>query len=348
MKKRKSMITLAVLLVALVPTATAQILDKPVAVVNLYETANIGQRVMRQQTQVLEQQLGRSLSDSERRELLDAQISEELINQAAEEANISVAEREIQQAIENQRANLGQPLTEQQFRRLVEEQAGMSWQEYREQIRQRLLQEKYVLQEKQSVFQSVSPPSDQEVRSFYEENATEFSNPAMVRFEHIFVDTRQSSGAAAREKQERIEELYEQIEKGSRSFAEIVDGAVDDAAYSAGDFGYLMRQDNRNRQLLGQEFIDSVFALDDGEMSNGVLRSNVGLHIVKVTNKRRARILDLNDPVLPGQNITVRDQIQNYLMGNKQQRAFQQALEAVVRELRNQAEVRVFEENLDW
>jgi parvulin-like peptidyl-prolyl isomerase len=109
-----------------------------------------------------------------------------------------------------------------------------------------------------------------------------------------------------------------------------------------------MRQDGNSRQLLGQDFIDEVFRVDEGEISDGVLESNVGYHIVKVTNRRRARILDLNDPVLPGQNITVRDQIRNYLLANEQQRAFQRALEEVVQELRNQAEVRIFEENLDW
>ena len=337
----------AVLLVA-ASAAFGQILDKPVAVVSLHETANIGQRVMRQQSQVLEQQLGRGLSDAERRELLQAQISEELINQAAAEANIRVTENEIEQAITNQRANLGQPVTEQQFRQLIEQQAGMTWEEYRDQIRQRLIQEKYVLQTKQDVFQSIGEPSDQDIRRFYEENATEFSNPAMVRFEHVFVDTRQSSGGTAQDKRERIEELYDEIRSGGSTFDEVVDRSVDDAAYSAGDFGYLMRQDGNSRQLLGQDFIDAVFRVDEGEVSDGVLESNVGYHIVKVTNRRRARILDLNDPVLPGQNITVRDQIRNYLLANEQQRAFQRALEEVVQELRNQAEVRIFEENLDW
>ena len=347
MIKMKQLMTLVIFSILTVP-GFAQVLDKPVAVVRLHETANIGQRVMRQQTQLVEEQLGRSVSQSERRELLQAQISEELINQAAAEANIQVTDSEMQQAITNQRAGLDQPLSEEQFRRLIEQRAGLTWDEYRDQIRQRLLQEKYILQEKQDVLQSVETPSQAEIQRFYDENATEFSNPAMVRFEHVFIDTRQSSNAETRRKRDTIEELYSEIQSGSTSFDELLDASVDDASYSAGDFGYLMRQDAANRQLLGQGFIDTVFSLDQGEMSDGIIESNVGFHIVRVTNKRRARILDLNDPVLPGRNVTVRDQIRNYLVGNEQQRAFQRALEEVVQELRDRADIQVYEENLDW
>ncbi|MFP4483488.1 MAG: peptidyl-prolyl cis-trans isomerase [Spirochaetaceae bacterium] len=346
--RRVQPLIVVVILLAGAAAAPAQVLDKPVAVVSLHETADIGQRAMRLQSRVLEEQLGRALTSEERRELLQAQISEELINQAAAQANIRVGEREVEQAITNQRANLGRPVTEEQFRQLIEDQAGMTWQEYRDQIRQRLIQEKFVLQEKQDVFQAIQEPSAREVRRFYEENATDFSNPAMVRFDHIFVETRGSGGDTAQSKRDRIEELYDEIRSGESTFDEVADRSVDDAGYSAGDFGYLMRRDGNSRQLLGQDFIDEVFSIEEGDISDGVLKSNMGYHIVKVTNQRRARILDLNDPVLPGQNVTVRDQIVNYLLGNEQQRAFQRALEEVVQELRNQAEVRIFEENLDW
>lgn len=348
MRKMKMPVVLITMILAVAGAGFGQILDQPVAVVTLEDTVNIGQREMRQQSQLLEQQLGRELSDSERRELLQAQISEELINQAAAEANIRVSDSEMEQAIANQRANLGQPVSDQQFRRLIQEQAGMTWEEYRDQIRQRLIQEKYVLQEKQSVFQSLAEPSAQEIRRFYDENATQFSNPAMVRFEHIYVDTRQDSREDARQKRARLQGIYDDISAGESSFDEIVDASVDDPGYSGGDFGYLMRQNAQNRQLLGQDFIDQVFSLEEGEISRGVLESNVGYHIVKVTNQRRARILDVNDPILPGQSVTVRDQIRNYLLANEQQRAFQRALEEIVQELRSQAEVRIFEDNLDW
>lgn len=344
-------ITLILILTALAPVA-AQVLDQPVAVVRLYETVNIGQREMREQERLLERQLGRDLTAEDRRELLEAQINEVLITQAAAERSIRVSEEELQQAIAQQRASVGQPISDAQFRQLVQQQMGLSWEEYQEQIRERLIQEKFIMEEKRSVLEGIQAPSERDIRAFYDENATRFTNPAMVRFRHVFVDTRNLSEERVAEKRERAQELFRSLQRGDVSFEELMDESMDDASYSAGDFGYLMRQNQEERNLLGQDFIESVFALEEGEVSDGLLESNVGFHIVQVTNRRQARVLGLNDPVLPGESTTVRDQVRNYLLSTQQQRAFQQALQEVVEDLRAEAEtdgeLTVYEENLDW
>jgi parvulin-like peptidyl-prolyl isomerase len=204
------------------------------------------------------------------------------------------------------------------------------------------------MNQKRSVLEDIGAPSEQEIRSFYEDNATRFTNPAMVRFQHLFVDTRNLSDDEIEEKRERARELYRAIEQGEKSFDQLLDESLDDPSFSGGDFGYLMRESQQDRNLLGQDFIQSVFALEEGQMSDGLLESNVGFHIVRVTNRRQPRVLALNDPLLPGQSTTVRDQIRNYLLANQQQRAFQQALQEVVSDLREDAEITVYEENLDW
>jgi parvulin-like peptidyl-prolyl isomerase len=347
MNTKRSAAFLLLLLLGLAP-AVAQVLDQPVAVVRLHETANVGQREMREQENLLEQQLGRDLSESDRRELLDAQINEILITQAADEANVRVTEEEVDQAIERQKASVGRQVTDQQFRQLIQQQMGFSWDEYVEQIRQRLIQEKYVMEEKRSVLEEIGAPSEQDIRSFYEDNATRFTNPAMVRFEHLFVDTRNLSEEEVEDKREQARELYQAIDSGEKTFDQLLDDSLDDPSFSGGDFGYLMRESQQDRNLLGQDFIQAVFALEEGEMSDGLLESNVGFHIVRVKNRRQPRVLGLNDPLLPGQSTTVRDQIRNYLLANQQQRAFQQALQEVVTDLREDAEITVYEENLDW
>jgi len=329
-------------------TLSAQILDRPVAIVKLTETVNIGQRELKQQASLLSQQLGRDLTAANRKELLDAKIAEVLIDQAAKRKNIRVTQEEVDRAIAQQRQSLAPGATADQFKQMVEQQSGMTWDRFTEQIKQRLIQEKYVMQSKKDVFDGVKQPTDQEVQSFYDENATQFTNPAMVRFQHIFVDTRNASSDEKAQKRQFAEELYQEIKSGSKTFQEVADAAVDNPKYSAGDFGFLARQDQRSQSLLGKEFIDNVFSIDKGSLSRGVLESKVGFHIVKVTDKRAARILGLNDPVLPGQSVTVRDQIRNYLVSNSQQKAFQKALGEVVKELKSEAEIKIFDENLNW
>ncbi|MFW6251186.1 MAG: SurA N-terminal domain-containing protein, partial [Alkalispirochaetaceae bacterium] len=124
---------------------SAQVLDKPVAIVRLTETVNIGQRELRNQVRMLEEQVGRSLNEEDRREVLDSLIGEILIDQAAARNDIRVTQEEINQAIRAQRQSLGQPVSDAQFRGFIREQLGLTWEEYVEQITQRLIQEKYIV-----------------------------------------------------------------------------------------------------------------------------------------------------------------------------------------------------------
>lgn len=324
-----------------------QVLDRPVAIVQLTETVPITQRELRQQISLLETQLGQPLTDTDRREVLEAQIGAELINQAAARENIRVTDQELANYVQLQRQSLGVQVSEAQFRQLIEEQFGLTWEQYIEQSQDTLIQQRYVVAKKQDLFDSVAEPTATDIRQVYEDNATQFTNPAMVRFTHIFVDTRNKSGQAERDARERAEELYRQIRSGGASFDEIVEESVDDASYNAADFGYLLRTDQRNQSLLGRQFVDSLFQMERGQIS-GVLESNVGYHIVRVTDRRKPRILELDDPLLPGQSTTVRDQVRAYIVNQRQESLFNRAVNEVVDELREEAEVTVFEENLDW
>lgn len=343
---RRLISSIALLLIG-ATSLSAQILDKPVAIVRLTETVNIGQRELRNQVQLLEQQLGRQLSEAQRREVLDAQIGEILISQAAARQNIRVTEEEINRAIQTQRQSLGQPVSDSQFRQFIQEQLDLTWEEYVQQITDRLIQEKFVVENKRQMINEVEPPQQNAVRAFYEENATQFTNPAMVRFNQLFFDTRNRSEAQVAAARQRANELRQALRSGQSSFQELMNASLDDASYSGGDFGFLLRNDPQARSLLGRRFVESVFSLDEGEVST-VIESNIGFHIVEITNRRSPRVLSLNDPILPGQSVTVRDQIENYLMGQQQQRNFQRAVEEVMEELREEAEVELFEQNLSW
>ena len=326
----------------------AQSLDVPVAIVRLHETVNIGRRELRQQAELLERQLSRSLSVSDRRELLDAQISSELINQAARRGNLRVTEAEIDAAVDQQRQGAAAGATINEFRALLKEQTGLGWQEYREQIGERLIQEKYIYESNRDRFERIDQPTVQEIRIFYEDNAPRFTVPTLVRFDHIFVDTRNTTAAEREERRTQAERLYSRVRGSSAAFDRLLNESLDDPSFGGGDFGYILRSDPQGRQQLGPEFIDRLFDLSEGEIGNRVLASNVGYHIVRITDRREPRLLGLDDPVLPGQSVTVRDQVRNFLILSKQQRLFQEVLTETVADLRRQADITVYEENLDW
>lgn len=349
--RRRSGFTVPLLVALLVGLGSAplaaQVLDRPVAIVRLTSTVNIGQRELRTQVELLQQQLGRELTVAERRELLDAQIGEVLLNQAAARANIRVTQEEIEQAIALQRQSLGQPVTDAQFRQIVEQQAGLTWDQYVTEIRDRLIQERFIFQEAQGRIEQVAPPTEREIRQVYEENAQQFASPAMVRFDHLFFDFRTNTAQQQQGFRERAAAMVRSIERGQETYDALLRASLDDASYAGGDFGFIVRGDASATQALGSSFINAVFDLEEGDVS-GVLESSVGLHIVRITDRRAPRLLQLTDPVLPGESVTVRDQIVSFIVGQRQQEAFEAQLQRTLRRLEGEADVTRFEDNLTW
>jgi len=329
----------------------AQILDMPVAIVRLTETVNIGRRMLTTQTDLWAAQLGRQLTTTEKQQVLDGLVNDELLSQAAARANVRVTQEEISNYIELQRQQLSQSVgtvvTSEQFRQEVERQTGSAWSDYVEGETKRLIRLKYVHQQRPDLFGASLNPTTAEIQSFYEEQATSFTNPAMVSFRHIYIDLRGKTDAQHAESRTKMMAIRRSIRDGSSTFDSAAHATLDDPAVSSADFGYLLRNDPRSQSLLGKSFVDAVFALNVGDVSD-VLESNVALHIVLITDKRAPRILNLDDPILPGQSVTVRQQITSILAAQKEQEALGQAVDGIVEDLRREAEVTIFENNLPW
>ena len=326
----------------------AQVLDRPVAIVRLTETVNIGQRELRQQVEMLQEQMGRNLTTGQREEVLEAQIGDVLLNQAAARANIRVSDEEIDQAIAAQRQSIGQPVSDSQFRQLIQQQTGLEWEEYVEEIRNRLVQEQFILQEARGRFDDgLEEPTAREIRRVYEENAQQFTNPAMARFDHLFFDLRGADADEEQEARRLATSLARRLNRDTVEYQQVLRESLDDARYSGGDFGYIVRGDQQAVNQLGGEFVNEILDMEEGDIS-GVLESNVGLHIVRVTDRRAPRLLQLGDPLLPGESTTVRDQIRAYILNQQQQQIFQESVQSVLARLQDEAEITRFPENLNW
>ncbi|HKK49128.1 MAG TPA: peptidyl-prolyl cis-trans isomerase [Alkalispirochaeta sp.] len=326
----------------------AQVLDRPVAIVRLTETVNIGQRELRQQVEMLQEQMGRNLTTGQREEVLEAQIGDVLLNQAAARANIRVSDEEIDQAIAAQRQSIGQPVSDSQFRQLIQQQTGLEWDEYVEEIRNRLVQEQFILQEARGRFDDgLEEPTAREIRRVYEENAQQFTNPAMARFDHLFFDLRGADADEEQEARRLATSLARRLNRDTVEYQQVLRESLDDARYSGGDFGYIVRGDQQAVNQLGGEFVNEILDMEEGDIS-GVLESNVGLHIVRVTDRRAPRLLQLGDPLLPGESTTVRDQIRAYILNQQQQQIFQESVQSVLARLQDEAEITRFPENLNW
>lgn len=336
------------LLASLLP---AQILDRPVAVVRLTETVNIGLRRLETQIGLFEQQIGRELTADEQSQILEALINDALLLQAAGRAGVRVTQQEIENYLLIQQQQFSQAvgvqLNDVQFRAQVEAQTGQPFEDFVRNVTDELLKLKFVQLEQAAVFATATQISESEIAAVYNEQATSFTNPAMVSFRHLFVDLRGRTNEERDEARAQFEQFSREIRNGSASFEELSRDSLDDPSFSADDFGYILRNDARNVQVLGREFVDALFELDEGDVSR-VLESNVALHIALITDKRGPRILELDDPLLPGEAVTVRQQIRGLLAAQKEQEILATAVEEVVTSLREEAEITMFEANVPW
>lgn len=350
----KIKITVLILLVFFSAALSAQTIDKPAATVKLYKLEVVSATQFASKVKSFELQAKRKLTAAEKQKLLDTMIGEILISQAAEKEHINVTDAEIQARLDLAKKTggvglrLNRPLTDQELKTLVR-QSGISWDLYKKEIRKVVLEQKYIMMKKRKMFTGIKEPTNQEIQDFYDENKTLFVSPEMVRFQHIFIDTRSLKSSTERDKaRERAEEVSKELRNGA-SFDDLVVKFSDDKAsrYSGGDFGYLRRDDAARKQLLGKNFFDSVFKMKTGQIS-GVLESNIGFHIVRIVKIIPFKVLKLSDKVPPQNKVTVKQQIKSTLYQNKQARVFQQALYAVINDLKKKAEIKIFKKNIAW
>jgi parvulin-like peptidyl-prolyl isomerase len=350
--KRNAIVT--VLLLLAVGLLAADVIDKPVATVKLVRLEAITAKQFRQKVEMLEERSKSTLSLEDRKKLLDLLVGEILVKQAAAQESIAVSQAELAARMEQakksggQSLNLNRDLTDAEFKSLVQ-QSGISWEEYTDQLQKALLQQKYVMQKKKAVFETVGQPAEADILDFYESNKTAFVAPDMVRFKHIYIDTRNLADKQEKDKaRERAEEISRELKNGA-AFDELVLKYSDDktSRYKGGDFGYLRRDDQARKQLLGKDFFDAPFRMKVNE-SSGVLQSNIGYHVIRITEKNPFRLLALEDPIPPQNSSTVRQEIGAQLMLKKQADIYQQVLQDLLAELKKKAEIKKFEDNLTW
>ena len=330
----------------------SQIIDKPAATVRLIRLEVIPVTKLNQKVKSLEERARRPLSEKEIRSTLDSLINEVVVYQAAERDYVSVTADEIQERIDmvkqtsGQGLQLNRELTDAELQALILQNYGITVEQYKQELEKAILLQKYVVQKKKSYFDRIEQPSDGEIEDFYQENKTAFVSPDIVRIKHIFIDTRNLTNSEDREKaRKRAEDIYREHQNGV-DFEDLVVKYSDDLSsrYSGGDFGYLRRDDANRKQALGKSFFETPFKMKESEVS-GVVRSNIGFHILKLSEYIPFQVLSIEDTVPPQNTDTVKSRIVGTLMQAEQSEVFNRASVDLLGELKEEAEIKIFEEN---
>lgn len=197
---------------------------------------------------------------------LDNMITQELIDQAAEDANVTVTEADIDKEIENLKKSFG---SEDEFQQTLA-QYGMTEDSLREDAATQVTIRK-ILEPQVKV-------TDDDIKTYYDQNKASMATPAQIRASHILVATKEEAEAI-------LKEL-----KGGADFATLAKEKSTDTGTkdNGGDLNFFAKG------TMEAAFEDAAFALKVGELS-GVVQTSYGYHIIKKTDEKAAVTPTLED-----------------------------------------------------
>ena len=235
---------------------------------------------------------GREPSTEQRQQILnqvlEARINSLLLLQAAQrDTTIVVSSDEVDRNVEQQIAQIQQ----QQYGSAAALEAalrreGLSMQEYREAIANRVRREMYIGQYRQRVRQARKPPpvTDEEIRELFEEAASVGQVPMMppsITFEQIVVPIEPSTAALATAKA-KADSVLGLVLENPDDFAALARRFSEDPGSKdqGGDLGWF-----RRGQGFVREFEQAAYRLRQGEISPPI-KTYVGYHIIRIERIR--------------------------------------------------------------
>ena len=147
--------------------------------------------------------------------------------------------------------------------------------------------------------------TDAELQAFYDENADRFRHPEQRRASHILIRVSPDAPSAEREAaRQKIDGILARAKAGE-DFAALATASSQDpvSAAQGGDLGYF------GRGQMVPAFEEAAFATPEGAIS-GVVETQFGYHILKVTGARAAGTVPLDE---------VREEIQRQVAARKAQ-----------------------------
>ena len=275
----------AAVLVALPLAASAELIDRIVAQVN--DRIITKYEVEKETTPYLLRNGMQPtvLQDPERREeihadVLETMIDRHLILEEARKMDLSVNDQQVDRWLAFTRSK--QNMSEQQFRQMIQ-RYGMSYEAYRETVRQNLLKVRFV---RVKLGRKVSIP-DSEVEKRYEERYGPIGATEKHRtVRHILFRPDSEKPAARRAAKRRASKVLSKLEEGTE-FQKLAKKHSDGpSAEKGGLLGTFSRGE------LNPAFQDVVIQLGAGEHS-GVVETKYGFHILrvdKVTEKESTNV----------------------------------------------------------
>ena len=220
--------------------------------------------------------------------VLDQLIEKKLVEQAANKAGITVSEKEIDNAIEDVKKQNN--ISQQELLSTLA-RSGLTFKEYREQLKDQIRQVKFTNKE----FRSNVKISHEDVETYYRQNQDKFTGPLMHKLRIIsLLATDQGKGTDTEEKAKQVLSMIRRGEDFAKLAKEYSHGPD---AQEGGDLGYVKAGEM-------DKAIEKVAAgLKIGEISD-IIMTSTGFHIIQVIDRKKGE---------PQSLTAVEDEIRNII-----------------------------------
>jgi peptidyl-prolyl cis-trans isomerase SurA len=208
------------------------------------------------------------------KDLLRDMIDQQLLIQRGKDEAISVETDVIKRLDEVRKQNSLASLDE--LEKAVESQ-GISWEDYKTQIRNGLLTQEVIRREMGSRIVI----GHDEVKQYYDAHAKDFVRPEQVDLAEIFLDTQGKSPQEIEAIQQKADDYRKRVINGEE-FSEIAkrysEGSTKDKGGNLGTF---------ERGQLSNQLEDVVFKMDKGQLTE-VIQTKTGFEILKILDHYQA------------------------------------------------------------
>ena len=260
MKKVLSILSILLVMV----TLSAATISSPAATVNLTKNKVITMDQLNKEVELYTKN-GVSVQQID---VLNSLIDEILIEQGAARDGYSVTDSEVEQLYANQKksveAQAGRTLTDAEFESLVAESYG-SVDEYKSYLKLQYLTQIYVSGAKADVLNNVAEPTENEIKTWYRQNSTNFTLPERVRLSLIAME-KTGDSATDSKKLSTLQSCYNDIVSGKITFEKGVQlySEDTDSLSIGGDWGF-MADNSTTRTNMGDNFVNTVMLMDRSE-----------------------------------------------------------------------------------
>ncbi len=315
------------ILLVFMGTAFAQTDLQVLSVVKLNKSESITVKQLKTRVEMYEKQMGRELKVAEKKDVLKTLVEEKLVLQAAQKAGVTIPDSTVDQYfVQNLCQQLGISVqtekelddvirqnTNNSLEAFLQTQTGMKIADYKSQIKNTLVIQQYVVSQRQKEIQSISA-TDDEIRSFYESNKSQFVWNDMMKMFIVLVP-KGNNADAAKNKANDLRNKY--VDKKLTKEQIIVQAEDKNSGYQAGETIAANTQQIATSLGMDYQLLRTLFTQKEGFASD-IFETPTDYRFIHVGKKYDAKLLAIGDIIQPETTVTVYDYIRSNLTQQKQ------------------------------